>query len=199
MNRLLSDGAYFSDAAMRTRQPLLYHQLLGQYLPPPMPSRMDTLSDSILSQADELQARHQLEEAQQQQRREQAGQVSEQETESEEESESESEAEDNARAALGALHGTHTVVSGNRQGQRASVEGQDKHGEQDSSHQLSQQELQDAREELLAIMQQRFLAGQDNSSVDYHAIDHDDQLGLDDDNAAEVERDAMERHFDAGD
>ena len=63
LQRLLREGAYFSDTAMRKRQPLLYHQYLGQHLAEAPPAAK-TLSESILQQHDELQARERLQEAQ---------------------------------------------------------------------------------------------------------------------------------------
>ncbi|DBA84953.1 TPA: hypothetical protein ACH3X2_005694 [Trebouxia sp. C0005] len=65
----------------------------------------------------------------------------------------------------------------------------DKHGAV-----LSGQQLQNS-EDFLALMHQRFLAGDDKEYVDYAAIDKN--AALDDDWAAQAEDDAQEKYFDA--
>ena len=64
LQRLVREGAYFSDAAMRKRHPLLFHEYVGQHTAAAPPSRGQTLSESILQQHDELQAREALVQAQ---------------------------------------------------------------------------------------------------------------------------------------
>jgi Coiled-coil domain containing protein (DUF2052) len=55
MNRLISEGDYFSEGAMRARAPLLHYQYVGQYRPAPDVSVGANLSDSILANYDEAQ------------------------------------------------------------------------------------------------------------------------------------------------
>ena len=63
LQRLLEEGSFFSDQAMQARQPLLFHEYLGQYSTFQAPQQAK-LSESLLQQHDELQAQEQLHQAQ---------------------------------------------------------------------------------------------------------------------------------------
>ena len=84
LQRLLQEGTFFSDQAMRAREPLLFHEYLGQYSSanPPQQSR---LSENLLQQHDELQAREQLQQAQAAAQAKESAFVPEEETESDSE------------------------------------------------------------------------------------------------------------------
>ena len=157
---------------MRTRAPLLYHQYVGQFQPQEPPPKSGKLSESILHQHDQLQAATAL----RQQEQAQLGNVGEEEEESDESSD---------RSSQLAVE-TPTVSKYGPESDAAS-----------NVVAISAQELQENREELIQILQAQFLQGKD-SSMDYSKIDHD-ELGLDDDNAAEADRDAVDKHFESGD
>lgn len=84
LKRLVADGSYFSDDAMRTRAPLLHQQYIGQYTPAATASAA-TLSDSAMQQLEEQQHQTRLQIA----KAEQAMVEEEQETSSDEESNTE--------------------------------------------------------------------------------------------------------------
>ena len=60
LNRLVQEGKFFSDEAMRCRAPLLHQQYLGQYAPAAAPPTAATLSGTLLRQHDEEQHRNTL-------------------------------------------------------------------------------------------------------------------------------------------
>ena len=80
LKRLVADGSYFSEDAMRNRAPLLHHQYIGQYAPA-APSTAATLSDSAMQQLEEQEHQTRLQKA----REEQAMIEEEEETSSDEE------------------------------------------------------------------------------------------------------------------
>lgn len=136
---------------MRKRHPLLYHQYVGQHTAEEPPAAK-SLSESILQQHDELQAREQLVAAQ-------AHAKAQAEFEPETESDSADEAEPPS-----------------------------KHGPAP----LSAAQLQDSRDELIALLQTLYLDGKD-PQADYKAVDGDSSL--DGDHAAELEHDLEDKYF----
>lgn len=188
MNKLLADGTYFSDAAMRQRQPVLYHQLVGQYQPASRPGSGCTLSESLLHQHDELEAQQRLQTAQQKESR--AYSPADVMEEAEEEEEEEEEEDDGVAFAM---KPGHRPLEAATHLQKHGILSRQEHAEP-----LSQEELQENHEELVRILQAQFLDGKDEG-VNYEAIDQD-QLGLLDElNAEEADRDLLEHHFDAVD
>lgn len=165
LNRLVDEGKYFSEEAMRSRAPLLHQQYIGQR-PAAAHSSAPTLSSTLLRQHDEQEHQTKL-----QQEQEQEAMVEEEEDTSSEEADA-------------------SVDS--KQPRCAEVDPQlppaSKHGGELSAASQS-------NEEFLALMQQRFLNGDDHEHIDYHAIDKN--ATLDDDWAAEAEGDAQEKYFDA--
>ena len=141
LNRLVDEGKFFSEEAMRSRAPLLHQQYIGQR-PTAAPSSAPTLSGTLLRQHDEQEHQIKL-----QQQLEQEAMVEEEEDTSSEEADA-------------------SVVT--KQPSCIEVDPQlppaSKHGEELSADPQS-------NEDFLAFMHQRFLNGEDHEYVDYHAID----------------------------
>lgn len=169
LNRLMDDGQYFSDDAMRARAPLLHQQYLGQFAPATATPTAPTLSGTLLRQHDEEQHRNKLQKQQEQ--------------ESMVEQEEESSSDDTREG----------VPSGVPKSDPDDIQEQDlfasKHG-----HIVTAEHAQNS-DDFMALMQQRFLSGADHEHVDYAAIDKNARL--DDDWAAQAEEDAQEKYFDA--
>jgi hypothetical protein len=164
LNRLIDEGKYFSEDAMRGRAPLLHQQYLGQYAPAATSTTAPTLSGTLLRQHDEEQHRNKL-----QQQQEQEDLVEEEEDTS---------SDDCDTSCPNSMKpSSHQELTA------------DKHGAMFSGQQLQNSE------DFLALMHQRFLAGDDKEYVDYAAIDKN--AALDDDWAAQAEDDAQEKYFDA--
>ncbi|EFN51988.1 hypothetical protein CHLNCDRAFT_139497 [Chlorella variabilis] len=214
MNRLVEQGAYFSEKEMRERQPGIYHQYIGQYRPPEPPQGGEgcqagtILAESIMRQQEELAMRQR--------------QASEQRQWDQVEEESEEESEEGAKEGgkEPAAAGGQAAADGRRQQQEApapaaaSVQhaaaaasvaqagppgdeeeeaAADDPGEGPSHVIIPKEEQQENDAAFLDIMQQRFLAGRD-AGVDYAAIDADAEL--DEDWAEQAGRDAEDKYFD---
>lgn len=168
LNRLVEDGNFFSDDAMRGRAPLLHQQYVGLYAPAAAPSATaPTLSGTLLRQHDEEQHRNRL-----QQQKESEAMIEEEEESSSEDS--------------GLLHSHSGQTAEASRNEEVSA---NKHGNIAPGDQL--QNSQD----FIALMHQRFLAGDDHEYVDYGAIDKN--AALDEDWAAQADGDAQEKYFDA--
>lgn len=179
LKRLMAQGSFFGDDALRSRDPVLFHQLVGQYQPTVVPAKTGRLSTDILDQYDQAAAISELTQAQQQQASNAAAQQ-----QWDQSSEEEDEGSENS------LHQDKTSTDK----PAAAMQKLPSDDAEPALPQISGQELQDNREELVRIMQTRFLQGADRG-VNNDEIDND-ALGLDDDNAAEADRDALESHFD---
>ncbi|KAF6260234.1 coiled-coil domain-containing protein-domain-containing protein [Scenedesmus sp. NREL 46B-D3] len=221
MYKLEQQGEYFSDSSMRAREPLVWHEYIGQYegQPPPaagaQPGGGLGLAGSLLSAHDEVLVRARL----QQQLQEAEGQMSEQE-ESDDEGEQQADAADRQEAAKGegSIPQQRLQQHQQQKQQRDAVPGvgdelmQDAGGGAGSSsaatppqQQQQQQQQQQGdmsagamrrrRQEFLEEMQSRFLLGLDGEHQEYADIDGD--AGLDEAWAAQQAQDAEDAYFDA--
>lgn len=141
LNRLVDEGKYFSEEAMRSRAPLLHQQYIGQP-PAATPCNAPTLSGTLLRQHDEQEHQNKL-----QQQQEQENMVEEEEDTSSEE----------ADANVNAQQPNYNDFD-------PKLFPASKHGDEPSADPQS-------NEDFLALMHQRFLSGDDHEYVDYHAID----------------------------
>ena len=155
---------------MRKRNPLLHQQLIGQYQPTPGEPALGTmkLSDSIMQNFEEQQVQRKLQE--QKERHEQV-----------EDEEDSSDAEAGSMVQLGPDASAHQ--------QDAELI------DHEASHvaaTLSEHERAQNAHEFSHVMQQKFLAGEDEG-VDYAAIDKDEML----DDLEVQAQDAEARYFDS--
>ena len=141
LNRLVDEGKYFSEEAMRSRAPLLHQQYIGQRPAATTPSA-PTLSGTLLRQHDEQEHQDKL-----QQQQEQEAMVEEEEDTSSEDA----DANLDAQQPQGAESDPQLPLA-NKHGETLSADPQN-------------------NEDFLALMHQRFLNGGDHEYVDYHAID----------------------------
>eukprot|EP00878_Enallax_costatus_P029639 GHUV01032175.1.p1 GENE.GHUV01032175.1~~GHUV01032175.1.p1 ORF type:complete len:373 (-),score=58.49 GHUV01032175.1:318-1436(-) len=182
MYQLEQQGEYFSETSMREREPLVWHQHIGQYeghpVPPARPQQSGLLgfADSLLRAHDEAQIRARLE----QQLEEEECQMSEHDSDSEDEPQQQQQATElpcQATAADGAA-------------------AQQQHGQQQQQPvDMSQDAMAQRRQDFLDEMQSRFLTGMDKDSIDYAVIDAD--AGLDDAWAEQQAQDAVDAYFNA--
>lgn len=170
LKRLVADGSYFSDDAMRDRAPLLHHEYVGQYAPADT-AKPATLSDSVMQQLESQEHKKRLQKA-----REEQAMV-------EEEEESSSDDEQDAAAA----HQIPVKVPA------VSTEADSQ--DLNASSNIPLNDRAEYQEDFLQIMQHRFLSGKDHEHVDYADIDANP--ALDDDWAAQADGDAQEKYFDA--
>lgn len=181
MYQLEEQGEYFSEHSMRERQPLIWHDHIGQYEGHPSttaPSQQGGavgFADSLLRAHDEAQIRARLEE----QLQDEECQMSEHDSDSEDE------------------HNQDRDIKPQLQTTAADSDGlQQKHGQQQQQQvDMSQDAILQRRQDFLDEMQSRFLSGMDKDNVDYAMIDAD--AGLDEAWAAQQAQDAENAYFDA--
>ncbi|GMH26739.1 hypothetical protein Nepgr_028582 [Nepenthes gracilis] len=203
MSRLISEGQYFSEDAMREREPYLHHEYVGKFQDPSgrsMARPGERWSETLLRQAEEdilvakirgEQRRLGVDE------REWVGNerlTMEEEEEEEEEEQEEEEEEEEDEKADGQANGVacsskvpsednDLVADGAHLARPASAEWQT----------LSATEMQDQMDQFTHLMQQKFLSGEDHDHVDYSKIDEDETL--DDHWIKEANYDAEEKYF----
>eukprot|EP00879_Flechtneria_rotunda_P003334 GHRR01003560.1.p1 GENE.GHRR01003560.1~~GHRR01003560.1.p1 ORF type:complete len:329 (+),score=116.00 GHRR01003560.1:195-1181(+) len=203
MRRLECDGEYFSEDSMRAREPLIWHEYIGQHEGQPAPPtgliQGGGLAASLLRSHDELLIRARLQQ-----------QLEEQECQ-ESEHDSDSEGDDNTHNATmqdvttnpngAAVAGTANGVASDSKHYDQEQGGSDYHHQQQHHYQQQQQGDKSAcamwqrRQEFLDEMQSRFLSGMDHEHQEYAAIDAD--VELDEDWAAQQAQDAEDAYFDA--
>ena len=167
LNRLVADGSYFSEDAMRNRAPLLHQHYIGQYAPAASATAA-TLSDSAM---------HQLQEQEHQARLQKA---KEEQAMVEEEDETSSDEEDSNQKPVS----KYPSVSSEQHDQNTAA-----------YVDITPADRIQYKEDFVQMMQQRFLSGKDHEHVNYPDIDAN--VALDDDWAAQADEDAQEKYFDA--
>ncbi|CAG8576980.1 3179_t:CDS:2 [Ambispora gerdemannii] len=206
----LENTSYFSDEAMEMREPLLYEEYIGKYIPeeeryPPFSDEVD-LVERIYYDIDQNNIRERL----QYQKMIQEEQMQEEEDDEDEENEKEyKSAENEAKtvANLAKLHITDdekekTIISDDEiikqqakevdtneemnNNQRHSNSNIDKNIEN-----LSTEELNELREELIDIMRGKFISGND-TEFDYDQIDYNEEF----DNTDQETNDIQDNYFD---
>ncbi|KAL5224701.1 hypothetical protein ABZP36_011340 [Zizania latifolia] len=203
LDRLVREGDYFSEEAMREREPYLHHEYLGRFQDPTgraMARPGERWSETLMRRAEEAvivekirgeQIRRGVdpsewvggcaEEAMQEQEEEEDEEEEEEEEESEEERSI--EMEEKGRETENPSS-TEVVVGTNNTG--GSPAGAFKQT-------LSDEEMQDQLEQFTNLMQQKFLSGEDSQHMDYSQIDNDEML--DDHWSKEANYDAEEKYF----
>ncbi|CAN6215198.1 unnamed protein product [Urochloa humidicola] len=203
LDRLVCEGEYFSEEAMREREPYLHHEYLGRFQDPlgrAMARPGERWSETLMRRAEEAvivekirgeQIRRGVdpsewvgggpEEAMEEQEEEEE---EEEEDEEEEQSMKEEETEVVKPIATEVVANGAAPVDSNNGG--GSVAGT-------SNQTLSFEEMQDQLEQFTSLMQQKFLSGEDTEHMDYSQIDNDEML--DDHWSREANYDAEEKYF----
>ncbi|KAJ4776669.1 Coiled-coil domain-containing protein 97 [Rhynchospora pubera] len=196
MEKLLLEGEYFSEEAMREREPYLHHEYVGRWQDPSgrMMSRPgEKWSETLLRRCDEVVLVGKIRGEQMRRgvdRKEWVGvneeEEEEEEEEGEEEEEEEEEEENGEKMEEDKSKETNLLPDKDPAAQpsmECSTTGQA----------ISEEELQDHLEQFTQIMQQKFLAGEDTEHLDYLKIDNDERL--DDHWTREANYDAEEKYF----
>lgn len=181
--KLIKDKKYFAEAEMKSRDPLLYEQLIGQYQTPaekranrrPDP-KTDTLVDILLEGIDHDHdrdvANHQREEEEQ----------SPAEDDSEDKSDPQSDDDDEE---------DHTQW-GNFEDPEPSTSTAQPRPKKRPAKMITAGERDLLREEFLGIMYSNFLSGKDLEFFDYSTVDTNEEY----DDALENEQDCEDKYFD---
>ncbi|WOL12964.1 Coiled-coil domain-containing protein [Canna indica] len=244
MERLVQDGEYFSEDAMREREPYLHHEYLGKFQDPAGRSLSrpgERWSDTLMRRCEEAMIVEKIRGEQQRlgvDMREWVGggaeevEVYEEEEEDDEEQDDDGDDDDDddddtvkLEHRFGEIQEEKSKPISKKEKESYSdmvveedkvPEGNDgksisvspKMDEQDAAAAndtclasavrpfeqiLSAEEMQDQLEQFTHIMQQKFLAGEDTTYLDYSLIDNDERL--DDHWIKEANYDAEEKYF----
>ncbi|XP_008802522.1 coiled-coil domain-containing protein 97 [Phoenix dactylifera] len=194
MELLVRGGEYFSEDAMREREPYLHHEYLGRFQDPScrvLSRPGERWSETLMRRCEEAMLVEKIRGEQQRlgvARRDWVGSGGEEEQEEEEEEEddedeSEEVKEEEKDGSSESMMHVDREPSSNGQGTSTEPYEQT----------LSVEEMQDQLEQFTHIMQQKFLAGEDTEHLDYSKIDNNERL--DDHWLREANNDAEEKYF----
>ncbi|KAG7536117.1 hypothetical protein ISN44_As13g000820, partial [Arabidopsis suecica] len=201
LNKLVSEGQYFSEDAMRDREPYLHHEYVGKFqdvMGRNMARPGERWSETLMRRAEEAVLVTRIREEQQRlgvaesdwigNEKMEESEEEEQEEEEEEESEEDEEAKNptEASSSLGELV-EHFQVT-NSDGTLHDREQNNK-----ATTVLPPEEMQDMMDQFTSVMQQKFLSGEDHQHLDYTKIDNDETL--DDHWLREIGLDAEDKYF----
>nr|XP_043630975.1 coiled-coil domain-containing protein 97 [Erigeron canadensis] len=179
MDRLMFDGNFFSEDAMRDREPYLHHEFVGKFQDQSerrMSRPGERWSETLLRRADDDLLVEKIRSEQQRlgvDEREWVGNERKSDEEEEDEEEEDEVEEEN--------HGD------------VNVEGMHQQKVLPEATSLSAEEMQDRMDQFTHVMQQKFLAGEDDQHFNYSTIDED--VTLDDHWMREANHDAEDKYF----
>ncbi|KAM0859016.1 hypothetical protein ACQ4PT_047485 [Festuca glaucescens] len=194
--RLVREGDYFSEEAMREREPYLHHEYLGRFQDPvgrAMARPGERWSETLMRRAEEAVIVEKIRGEQIMRGVDPAEWVGgplerpmqEQEEEEEEEEEEEDINKEEIRRATEVVAREDT--GGGSNGPVAPSAGAFKQI-------LSTEEMQDQLDQFTSVMHEKFLSGEDSEHMDYPQIDNDEML--DDHWSKEANYDAEDKYFD---
>ncbi|CAN8267207.1 unnamed protein product [Cochlearia groenlandica] len=200
MNKLVSEGQYFSEDAMRDREPYLHHEYVGKFqdsMGRNMARPGERWSETLMRRAEEATLVTRIREEQQRlgvaesdwvgnEKLEESEEEDEEEEEEEEEEEDEEEEEERPAEASSSLEDATRDKDNNGTSN-------DREQKNDKASLLPPEEMQDMMDQFTTIMQHKFLSGEDNQHLDYAKIDNDETL--DDHWLREIGLDAEEKYF----
>eukprot|EP01018_Ginkgo_biloba_P024276 Gb_15132 [translate_table: standard] len=205
MDRLIHDGQYFSEDAMRARAPFLHHEYVGKFQDPTtrgISRPGERWSETLMRQSEEAIILTQIREEQ-----ERLGIREDENMEEEEEEEDDSSSDEVCLMFSNELHKDDQHANNEVKGvvedalfergnsnQVENLASQTVQSDADHSKQkLSHEELQVQMGHFTRIMQEKFLSGEDTEHVDYANIDNN--VTLDDHWLREITYDAEEKYF----
>ncbi|KAF5935758.1 hypothetical protein HYC85_026887 [Camellia sinensis] len=203
MDRLICDGKYFSEDAMREREPYLHHEYVGKFQDPSgrrMARPGERWSETLMRRSEEAILVEKIRREQQRLGVAQRDWVGNEREQQEEEEEEEEEEEDEDEERKETEDGESLVANGTSLPLEMLSENHDAFSNEQSATvrhtegaTLSAEEMQDRMDQFTHIMQQKFLSGEDHQHLDYSKIDEDETL--DDHWLREASHDAEEKYF----
>uniref|UniRef100_A0A3N7FT25 CCD97-like C-terminal domain-containing protein n=1 Tax=Populus trichocarpa TaxID=3694 RepID=A0A3N7FT25_POPTR len=196
LDKLVLDGKYFSEDAMREREPYLHHEFVGKFQDPSargMARPGERWSETLMRRCEEAILVSKIREEQQRLGVDEMEWVGNERNQQQQEEEEEEEEEE------------HDVEEGNEEAKKvnggvSSTEmsedsklAQSSKAEHDEAATLSAEEMGDMMGQFTYIMHQKFLAGEDHQHLDYSKIDDDETL--DDHWLREANHDAEDKYF----
>ena len=214
LNKLVSEGQYFSEDAMRDREPYLHHEYVGKFqdsMSRNMARPGERWSETLMRRAEEAALVSRIREEQQRlgvtecdwvgnEKMEESEEESEQEEVETEDEEEEDEKQTGASSSLAEVTCfllcmlVYSIVVQNPLLHFSSFDYfQAGRAENKQGTGLPPEEMQEMMDQFTSIMQQKFLSGEDHEHLDYTKIDNDENL--DDHWLREVGLDAEEKYF----
>ncbi|KAK4400463.1 hypothetical protein Sango_1152400 [Sesamum angolense] len=223
MDKLMLDGHYFSEDAMREREPYLHHEYVGKFQDPSgrsMARPGERWSETLMRRSEEAILVEKIRGEQQRLGVAQSDWVCNESERQEEERKRRRRRRRRRRKKKKRrrkMKVKHRIQWRSRQRKLWKAEHlaflleapglfevqQDEHGgnnqqftavEPSGHDSLSSEEMQDRMDQFMYIMQQKFLSGEDHQHLDYSKIDEDETL--DDHWMKEANQDAEEKYFD---
>ncbi|KAG8382199.1 hypothetical protein BUALT_Bualt05G0051900 [Buddleja alternifolia] len=185
MDKMIMAGNYFSEDAMREREPYLHHEYVGRFQDPSgrsMARPGERWSETLIRRSEEAILVEKIRGEQQRLGVAESDwignerEIQEEEEEEEEEEEDDDDKSESETEEVGVAKET-VEVKPDGNGELATVE-----------------EMEDRMEQFMYVMQQKFLSGEDHQHLDYTKIDEDETL--DDHWMKEANLDAEEKYFD---
>ncbi|EPS67169.1 hypothetical protein M569_07605, partial [Genlisea aurea] len=214
LNKLMTDGNYFSEEAMREREPYLHHEYVGRFQDPigrSMARPGERWSETLMRRSEEAylvekirgeqrrlgvaqsdwlgNERTQIQEEEEEEEEEEGGEEEEEEGENEREKGSPLEEETDMESRARSLQVTKIIPSTMKE--EGDVPQDENNGEEGLL--LSSVEMEEQLNQFTHIMHQKFLSGEDHQHLDYSKIDGDETL--DDHWLREANQDAEEKYF----
>lgn len=202
MERLIHDGQYFSEDAMRERAPLLHHEYVGRFQDPNSRgfSRPgERWSETLMRQSEEARIVQQIKEEQERLGIEEEETDEEEEGGNEEEEEEEEEEDDSTSNEEMTKNDKHANGDENGAVHQENMSPSERlvSDARHSKKTISDEEVEMKMEHFTRIMQEKFLSGDDTEHVDYAYIDNN--VSLDDHWLREITQDAEEKYFEDDD
>ncbi|CAA7406734.1 unnamed protein product [Spirodela intermedia] len=204
LEQLIRGGVYFSEEAMREREPYLHHEYVGRFQDPSgrgMSRPGERWSETLMRRSEEAiivakirteqqrlgvarkdwigNEEYQEEEVEEEEEEEEEDEEEEEEEEEEQQEEEKKKEEEKIEDEEGGMNASDDGVK------IAELPG--------ACRAVSTVELRDQLEQFTHIMHQKFLAGEDSEYLDYSSIDNNERL--DDHWLKESNQDAEERYF----
>lgn len=195
LDKLVLDGKYFSEDAMREREPYLHHEFVGKFQDPSargMARPGERWSETLMRRCEEAILVSKIREEQQRLGVDEMEWVGNERNQQQQEEEEEEEEEQDVEEGNEEAKKVNGGVSSTEMSEDSKL-AQSSKAEHDEAATLSAEEMGDMMGQFTYIMHQKFLAGEDHQHLDYSKID--DDVTLDDHWLREANHDAEDKYF----
>uniref|UniRef100_A0A1J3IYF5 Coiled-coil domain-containing protein 97 n=1 Tax=Noccaea caerulescens TaxID=107243 RepID=A0A1J3IYF5_NOCCA len=193
LNKLISEGQYFSEDAMRDREPYLHHEYVGKFqdlIGRNMARPGERWSETLMRRGEEATLVARIREEQQRLGVAESDWIGNEKMEEEEDEEEEEESEEEEEEEEVKIP---TEASSSLEEAREKKGRVNDREEKEARVKIRPEEMQEMMDEFTSMMQHKFLSGEDEQHLDYTKIDNDETL--DDHWLRQIGLDAEEKYF----
>uniref|UniRef100_A0A1J3GVQ1 Coiled-coil domain-containing protein 97 n=2 Tax=Noccaea caerulescens TaxID=107243 RepID=A0A1J3GVQ1_NOCCA len=190
LNKLISEGQYFSEDAMRDREPYLHHEYVGKFqdlIGRNMARPGERWSETLMRRGEEATLVARIREEQQRLGVAESDWIGNEKMEEEEDEEEEEESEEEEEVKIPTEASSSLEEAREKKGRVNDRE------EKEARVKIRPEEMQEMMDEFTSMMQHKFLSGEDEQHLDYTKIDNDETL--DDHWLRQIGLDAEEKYF----